>query len=199
MSDSFASRHGLEALCAIAVPASDAGIELRLVADSGFINLRMDARRARAMDAVADILGHGLPVEPNTLAAGTSRSYWLGPDEWLIVTTAVEVRHLVDALEEALAGHHAAVNDLSGGYVRLQLAGDRVRDVLARGATIDLHPREFGPLQCAQTGLAKCAVLIGHLGEPPVMELIVRRSFSDYLLRWLMHSADAVGLAVVDD
>ena len=199
MSEAFTSRHGLEALCANAVPAPDAGVELRVLADSGFVNLRMDPGRTRAMEAVAGILGHRLPVEPNTLADDRTRSYWLGPDEWLIVTTAAEAGTLVEALEDALAGLHAAVNDLSGGYVRLQLTGDRVRDLLARGATIDLHPREFRPLQCAQTGLAKSAVLIGHLGEPVVMELIVRRSYSDYLLRWLMHSADAFGLAVVDD
>lgn len=199
MSESFISRHGLETLCADVVPAQDAGVELRVLGDTGFINLRVDPGRAPAMDAAAAVLGHRLPLQPNTLAGNGSRSYWLGPDEWLIVTTADEAATLVDALDAALDGHHAAVNDLSGGYLRLQLAGDRVRDVLARGTTIDLHPREFGPRQCAQTGLAKCAALIGHLGEPVLMEVVVRRSFADYLLRWLAHSADAFGLAVMDD
>lgn len=188
MSDPATPRHGLEALCSDAAAGSAAGIEIRVLADSGFINLRLDPQRQHLMSAVADVLGHALPTEPNTVSGDDSRCYSLGPDEWLIVADASRAQALSASLNGALENEHVAINDLSGGYVRFRLAGERVRDVLAKGTTIDLHPLEFRPGQCAQTGLARASVLIGPVGEAGIMELIVRRSFSDYLFRWLDHS-----------
>ena len=60
-----------------------------------------------------------------------------------------------------------------------------VHDVLAKGCTLDLHPSVFGQGICAQSNLAKANVLISMGHEPHAFDLIVRRSFSDYLLRWL--------------
>ncbi len=71
----------------------------------------------------------------------------------------------------------------------MRLAGARARDVLAKGCTIDFHPQVFQAGQCAQTALAKANVLIGLLDASPTYEIIVRRSFADYLERWLRHAA----------
>ena len=81
----------------------------------------------------------------------------------------------------------AAVNDVRGGTIALTLGGPHVRDVLARGCTLDLHPAVFREGNCAQTGLARASVLIACIDDAGAFEIVVRRSFADYLCRWLAH------------
>lgn len=151
----------------------------------GHINLRGNAGDRPFVDGVAVALGQRLPVESNTLTQSEHRIYWLGPDEWHIVTETDQVATLVAQLEDTLAGQHIAINDLSGGEVALHLRGRNVPAMLSRGCTLDLHPSVFGVGDCAQTGLARANILLGHIDAAPLYEIIVRRSFSEYLLRWL--------------
>ena len=192
MSDADNRRHGVEAFLAVAAPAEEARVEIRVRSAPGFVNLRLDADRSG--DDVAKLLGQSLPVDANTCTDGERRIYWLGPDEWLVATEAGDAADVCARLESLAEDSHVAVNDLSGGYVSLRLSGDAARTVLAKGCTLDLHPRVFAPGQCAQTGLAKANVLLAAVDDAPSFELIVRRSFADYLCRWLAHSARAEGV-----
>lgn len=153
--------------------------------DLGHINLRGDSGDEHFVGRVAKVLGQPLPVEPNTLSIADRRVYWLGPNEWQIVTELERAAELVNALEDALVDRHVAINNLSGGQVALHLTGTDVPELLARACTLDLDPTIFGVGNCAQSGLAKANVLIGCIDSTPVYEIIVRRSFSEYLLRWL--------------
>ena len=153
--------------------------------DLGHINLRGNADDNRFVDGVAEVLGQKLALQPNTLTRSEHRVYWLGPDEWQIVTALDRAADLCSQLEHKLAGQHVAVNDLSGGQVALHLSGDDVPLLLAKGCTLDMHPSVFSVGDCAQSGLAKANVLLGYIDAGPVYEIIVRRSFSEYLLHWL--------------
>lgn len=191
-------RHGLELLAEKLGQSRKAGIELRIRGDLGHLNLRgrPDEEFVRACE---DVLGQPLPLEPNTFSGDTERVYWLGPDEWLVVGNAARVEELAEKLEQTLAGRHAAINRLNGGQIALHLSGEPVRNLFAKGCTLDFHPREFRPGHCAQSGLAKANVLFGCLDEDGSFELVVRRSFADYLLRWLCHAGDDHGVRVRDD
>ncbi len=149
------------------------------------INLRGDPGGQRFLDAAAAALGQALPTAANTFTGDDPRLCWLGPDEWLISAAPERAQPLVESLETQLAGLHVAINDLSGGHVSLHLSGAGAAERLAAGCTLDLHPAVFATGQCAQTGLAKANVLIACIDTAPVYEIIVRRSFSEYLLRWL--------------
>ncbi len=151
----------------------------------GHVNLRGSAADKEFVSAAEAALGQPLPLAANTVSIADHRVYWLGPDEWQVVTALAAVNELVATLEDRLAGRHVAINNVSGGQVALHLEGSDVPDLLARGCTLDLHPDVFGPGDCAQSGLAKANVLIGCIDASPVYEIIVRRSFSEYLLRWL--------------
>jgi len=153
--------------------------------DLGHINLRGNADDPGFVDGVVEALGQKLPSRPNTLTRSEHRVYWLGPDEWQIVTAPERAAEVVAQLEDKLAGQHVAINDLSGGQVALHLSGDDVPLLLAKGCTLDMDPSVFSEGDCAQSGLAKANVLIGYFDAAPVYEIIVRRSFSEYLLRWL--------------
>ena len=188
-----ARRHGLEPFLASAESAADARVRVRVVSGRGFLNLRLDPRNGAAAEA-ARILGQPLPPTLSTHTDGVHRVYWLGPDEWLIETGADRAADLASELSEALAGRHAAVNDVSGGHVALCVSGVDARTVLAKGCTLDLHPREFGGGQCARTSLAKTTVVLGVADDAPAYTVIAGRSSSDYLCRWLAHAARPHGV-----
>jgi len=169
------------------------GIAIGVCVSRGFLNLRLNPRNRQALAAAEGALGQPVPLAANTFTAGERKVYWLGPDEWLIATGADCVADLGSELAAALAGSHAAVNDVSGGNVELLLGGVDARAVLAKGCSLDLHPREFASGQCAQTGLGRVSVLLAAAGEPLTYTVVVRRRFANYLRRWLANAAQPRG------
>jgi sarcosine oxidase subunit gamma len=168
------------------------GVALGECAFLGYVNLRGDASDPGFLGAVETALGLGLPVKANTAAQGNGLvACWLGPDEWLIVTPPAKETGLVETLRSALGETFAA------GHTLITVGGDQARPLLETGCTLDLHPRAFGPGQCAQTLVAKAGVLIRQRDETPLFELVVRRSFAEYLWRWLEHAAREFGMTVV--
>ena len=172
---------------------SEPSVSASVVEDTGQINLRGDPRNAEFMDAVREVLGQSLPVEPNTVTMSEHRVCWLGPDDWLILTAAGGVSELVNKLESALIGQHAAVNDVSGGQILLNVRGEHVCDLFAKGCALDFHPASFSPGSCAQSGLAKANVLFIRAKIENEFDIIVRRSFSDYLIHWLRRAGRELG------
>ena len=198
MSDVRSARHGLEPLLSSgSVPhAANPSVRVSVLTDLGHINLRGDAGDAVFTSDVKDVLGQSLPTAPNTFTTGTHGAYWLGPDEWQIVTQRERVADLIERLERAFANPHASVNDISGGQTSFRLSGQHARDVLVKGCTLDVHPGVFGTGNCAQSGLAKAAALIACVDDSAsVYDIFVRRSFADYLCRWLARAAGEFGAA----
>ena len=179
-------------LTANALTAGLTPVTITELAPATRIALRL-ADRATAAAA----LGLDLPERIGTRAAAGERSaLCLGPDEWLLQAPAAREQDLVEALRQALAGRHAAVTGLSGGQTVVGLQGAAAALVLAKGCTLDLHPRAFRAEDCAQTRLAKANVLAHRLPpEGEGFELTVRRSFADYLWRWLADAGAEHGLA----
>ncbi len=158
----------------------------------GYLNLRGRPGHTGFLAGVLKALGVEPPTEPNTVVdAGDRRIYWLGPDEWLIVTPAGEQDALRAKLEAALAGVFSSVVDNSSGLTTIHVNGDNAGALLASDCPLDLHPREFTAGQCAQTRLAKAGMIVSPLAGGEGFEVIIRRSFADYLLRFLQDAAIA--------
>lgn len=137
------------------------------------------------------LLGATLPATPNTwVPAGAGRIVWLGPDEWLATSpahTPDELERQVAAVVRPLGG--AAV-DVSAQRIGLRLTGSRVRDVLAKGCSVDLHPRSFGRGRAVQTTVGLAGVILLALSDPGDEFLVlVRSSFAGYLADWLLDAA----------
>jgi sarcosine oxidase subunit gamma len=193
MTDSPQRRHGLESQLVAMKEDRKAAVDIRLRHDLGHLNLRGNPGDDEFMADAEAVLGQLLPTEANTFTEDEQRVYWLGPDEWLVLAQAAETGALREELEQSLESVHAAVNDQSGGQIAIRISGGDVRELLAKGCTLDFHPGAFRPGMCAQSGLAKASVLIGCLDDDR-FEIVVRRSFSDYLLRWMNHAADEYGV-----
>lgn len=156
----------------------------------GKINLRGDSGDQAFMVAVAETVGAAPPVEANTVAtAGKNTIFWLGPDEWLVVTAEGKQGELEAALAGALEGHHVSIVDGTDARTMIRLHGSDARNVLMKGCPLDLHTRVFGPGQCAQSILAKTDILLYQRDDAPTYDIYVLCSFAHYLWDWLADAA----------
>lgn len=179
-------------------------------------DLRADPGDRALMARLAAVIGVAPPTEPNTAVStpdGAHHVLWLGPDEWLVIAAPGSALRPAPApalgpapsLEAALAaafdGAPGAVVDVSANRTMLSLVGPHARATLEHGCSIDLHPRAFGTGRCAQTMLARAAVILVRMAEnptqvgphpPPEYRILVRPSFANYLVAWL---ADALSEA----
>ena len=163
------------------------------------LNLRGDPGDTQFLDAAKSALGFDLPLKANTGASAGKRTVcWLGPNEWLIILPEDEAASVTENLHKALAGLFFALTDVSGGQTVVVVSGDNVLDVLAKGCSLDLHAREFGIGQCAQSHLGKAPIFLHKINEAPTFELVVRRSFSDYFWLWFEAASKEYGLQVVN-
>jgi sarcosine oxidase subunit gamma len=176
----------------VQIELGDPGANLPKIAEKpflGFINLRGKTDNSEFLAGVLAALGCEPPSEANTVVeSGNNRIYWLGPDEWLVVTPAGEQAKLLAELQQALDGVFASAVDNSSGLTMLEITGDNAVALLATDCPLDLHVKTFKPGQCAQTRLAKSGMTIAPMREGDGFEVIIRRSFADYLLLWLQNA-----------
>jgi sarcosine oxidase, subunit gamma len=153
------------------------------------VNLRGDPGDPAFVRAVESVLGCALPVQPNTVARGNGCDVlWLGPDEWLVRSQEARAATLETKLRVAFDGAFAVAVDIGSGYTVLEVSGERVRDVLARGCPLDLHPRVLAPGQCAQSHYFKASIVLIPTADN-AYEIVVRRSFADYFCRIMLDAA----------
>jgi sarcosine oxidase subunit gamma len=149
------------------------------------VNLRGDTDDPSFRAGVSRALGLTLPTQACTsVATSVYRLVWVGPDDWFLVGPKGQARALEGALRKELAGTHHAATDVSGGYTVLQLSGRPVREVMAQGCPLDLHPRTFQPGSSAGSLFFKASIWLWQVDEAPVFEMLVRSSFMGYV--WLM-------------
>jgi sarcosine oxidase subunit gamma len=161
------------------------------------LNLRCDPSDSQTLAAASAALGVDLPLVPNTFyEASDIRIHWLGPDEWLVLAPMTHI-YLFEKINSAWTGFHHSVTDITGGQTVVRIEGERVREVLNQGCTLDLHQRAFQVGQCAQSLLAHVPVLISRNSDNGNaicrFDLVVRRSYADHLVRWLVDAAREIG------
>ena len=150
-----------------------------------------DVRLGTVTTEASGALGFDLPTAPNTwVPAGGGRAVWLGPDEWLLSSTTEAPEELEDRIRAAVLPLGGSATDVSAQRIGLRLRGARVRDVLAKGCSIDLHPLVFGRGSSAQTTLGQAGVVLLALSDAgDDYVLLVRSSFAGYLADWLLDAA----------
>ncbi len=164
------------------------GVVCRECPDRAFVNVRGDAGKARLRNAAEQVAGVALPREPGTWNhADRSRAYWLGPDEWLLVVTGNDGLEIEGPLRDALDGRFS-VTDVTGAQVMVELSGPDVGKVLQKSSPYDFHPRVFPPGRCVQTVFAKATALVAAR-EDGAFDIAFRRSYADYLRRWIEDAA----------
>jgi sarcosine oxidase, subunit gamma len=155
------------------------------------VDVRVDPSRPGGA-AASQLLGVELPTTASGYAKNADTTViWLGPDEWLVTGTSHSGPQLEAQLHEALAPHGGAAVDVSGQRTTLRVRGSHSRDVLAKGCSLDLHPRVFTEGTAAQTTLGQAGVIllaVDGIGDD--YRILVRSSFARYLADWLLDAAE---------
>jgi sarcosine oxidase, subunit gamma len=197
MSHALAARHSpLEAFAADfgqVATMTHGAVSLAELPFLAQLDLRADPADAALVGRVSAVLGVGLPIAPNRaeVASGGDRHVlWLGPDQWLVIDRPGTEATLEGQLRAAVVGGRGSVVDVSANRTAIRLAGRGARDVLEHGCSIDLHPRVFGPGQCAQTLIARTGVIVHQISLEPEYRLLVRPSFAAYLATWVLDAIE---------
>jgi sarcosine oxidase subunit gamma len=171
------------------------GVVLREKKLLGHLTIRGDAHDPAFAAGVHKALGMELPDALALVISGESSIQWMGPDEWLLIVPTGEEFAAEQKLREALDGLHIQVVNVSGGQSLLELTGPKVREVLMKSTSYDVHPSNFPVGKAVGTVFAKSQLVIRRTGEE-TWELLIRRSFSDYWWLWLQDASAEYGLGV---
>ncbi|TCR66446.1 sarcosine oxidase subunit gamma family protein [Bosea sp. BK604] len=173
-----------------------AGVTATLLDGFGLATLIAAPGGAAALSqAIVARLGIALPAMPKIASSASHDVIWSGPDQWLLRATT---REGFGSLLEALSAQ-AAVSDQSDARAALRLSGPRVRDVLAKGVMLDLHPAAFAVGDTGLTSIAHIGVHLWRLADGPdgsVFEIMVARSMVGSFWSWFAASAAEFGCRV---
>ena len=166
-------------------PVKGARIELAELPIAGHFNLRVDPTNADAMKRASDCVGIPLPTQPlSSVESNGTRVHWVAPDEWYVLMPRDKAAGFEVAFREAMSGMHYSIVDVSGGQTVLSLTGQGAREVLMKGAAVDVHDSAFPVGKVVGTAIAKSSGMIVRTGDDSY-ELLIRRSFANYLWDWL--------------
>ena len=173
---------------------ADAGVVFSEAGLLGHLTLRCEP--SSPLIAVAQsILGIALPLSPLTsIEQGDLVVRWIAPDEWLISLPNHQVFDLETRFRTEMNGHHSLVNG-SGGMTVYKLRGKHIVDMLKKSTPVDLHDSEFPVGKVVSTVFAKAGAVIRRTGESE-FELVVRRSFADYIWLWIQDASQEYGLVI---
>jgi sarcosine oxidase subunit gamma len=165
----------------------------------GLAIVTLAARRGAEVtlhQAVRQAFGLDLPAGPKRVQTGDVAFVGIGPGQWLATSEQPALGGGLAARLVHIAGKAASVVDQSHGRVVLRIAGPKVREALAKGCSIDLHPRAFLPGDAASTRISHINMLLAQVDEAPTYELIVPANFAESFWFWLTISAAEFGYRV---
>jgi sarcosine oxidase subunit gamma len=166
---------------------------------STFLSLRGNGADNAFCAAVTEVLGVPVPTEPGTYHSSKETSiYWLGPDEWMLASS-MDASSLEARLRASLSGHIAIV-DISGGQTLINLRGDQqaLEVVLKKSSVYDFGAwadASANAGRCVQSTFGKASAVVANKSDGSY-DLIIRRSFADYLAQWLLHAGEEFGCRI---
>ena len=162
------------------------GLIFHVMEHLGKLNIRGNHSLETAINAAT---GCNFPPAANHFeTAGERHVVWLGPDEYLLLCESGKEKELHDTLTSTIKTSHFAITDVSDALCTFSLSGAAVRDVLAKGCSLNLLPAKFGAGKCAQSLLANAGITLMALSEDAFI-LICRTSFATYVHDWLVDAA----------
>ncbi|MCE0732319.1 sarcosine oxidase subunit gamma family protein [Halomonas sp. G15] len=180
------------------VPAATSGSRV-LLKEQAFLGHLILRGGAIVLDeAVRKVLGISLPGQPLGLAldaSGERSVQWLSPDEWLVIVPGGEELDIEQRLRDALGDAHYAIVDVSGGQTLVELSGEKARELLMKSTPYDVHPEAFPVGKGVTTVFAKANLILRRPTEER-WELVLRRSFADYVYRWILDAGAEYAIGV---
>ena len=168
-------------------------ISIREVSPIMKLNLR--GKKREFFTTVGKHLDMILPTEANTSSSSSKlTSIWLSPDEWMIISNdLIEKDTNKYNLEENLFNsisktNLGAVIDVTDQFVMFELEGSKIYELFSSGSPFNFSDFREKKGSTTQTLLNNIDVIIHNKSEN-LVNLFVRRSFSEHLHSWINDSA----------
>ena len=168
-------------------------ISIREVSPIMKLNLR--GKKREFFTTVGKHLDMISPIEANTSSSSSKlTSIWLSPDEWMVVsndtikkdTNKYELEeNLYNSISKTNLG---AVVDVTDQFTMLELEGSKIYELFSSGSPFNFNEFKEKKGSTTQTLLSNIDVIIHNKGEN-LVNLFVRRSFSEHLFSWINDSA----------
>ena len=162
---------------------------------SPIMKLNLRGKKREFFTAVGKHLDMILPTEANTSSSSSKlTSIWLSPDEWMVVSNVlIEKETNKYDLEENLYNsisktNLGAVIDVTDQFVMLELEGSKIYELFSSGSPFNFNEFKEKKGSTTQSLLNNIDVIV-HYKDENLVNLFVRRSFSEHLYSWINDSA----------
>jgi len=159
----------------------------------GLLTIRTTDEGTKAVaEAVKKLFSLAWPERLHSTATDELCLRWMSPDEFLLSCPLDKVVDMMRQLQQVVSDD-CSVIDVSGGYVVLELTGPDHKDLLKKSTAYDVHTSHFSAGKVVNTTFAKTQATLRSVSDSQV-EIIVRRSFFDYIWLWIQTAAQEYGL-----
>ena len=162
---------------------------------SPIMKLNLRGKKREFFTAVGKHLDMILPTEANTSSSSSKlTAIWLSPDEWMVVSNELIEKNINSYdLEESLYNsisktNLGAVIDVTDQFVMLEFKGSKIYELFSSGSPYNFNDFREKKGSTTQTLLNNIDVIIQNKSEN-LVNLFVRRSFSEHLFSWINDSA----------
>ncbi len=162
---------------------------------SPIMKLNLRGKKREFFTTVGKHLDMILPTEANTSSSSSKlTSIWLSPDEWMVVsnettkkdTNKYEIEEILySSISKTNLG---AVIDITDQFVMLEIEGSKIYELFSSGSPFNFNEFREKKGSTTQTLLNNIDVIIHNKSEN-LVNLFVRRSFSEHLFSWINDSA----------
>ena len=162
---------------------------------SPIMKLNLRGKKREFFTAVGKHLDMILPTEANTSSSSSKlTAIWLSPDEWMVVSNELIEKNtnsydLKERLYNSISKTNlGAVIDVTDQFVMLELKGSKIYELFSSGSPYNFNDFREKKGSTTQTLLNNIDVIIQNKSEN-LVNLFVRRSFSEHLFSWINDSA----------
>ncbi len=162
---------------------------------SPIMKLNLRGKKREFFTIVGKHLDMILPTEANTSSSSSKlTSIWLSPDEWMVISNEIIKKDTNKyVLEESLYNsisktNLGAVVDVTDQFVMLELEGTKIYELFSSGSPFNFNEFKEKKGSTTQTLLNNIDVIVHHK-DNNLVNLFVRRSFSEHLYSWINDSA----------
>ena len=162
---------------------------------SPIMKLNLRGKKREFFTTVGKHLDMILPTEANTSSSSSKlTSIWLSPDEWMIISNDLIEKdtnkynieeNLFNSISKTNLG---AVIDVTDQFVMFELEGSKIYELFSSGSPFNFSEFREKKGSTTQTLLNNIDVIIHNKGQN-LVNLFVRRSFSEHLHSWINDSA----------
>ena len=178
-----------------ALPNDTLKHDLQIKEIKPIMKLIIRGKKREFISAIGKSLNILLPTEANTSAQSDKlTAVWLSPDEWMIYSNDPVDENTNNYETEKLLNNNisklklGAITDVKEQYVMINLKGNKIYDLFQAGSPFNFNSFQNKKGAVIQTILNKIDIIARNQDEN-IVNLFVRRSFSQHLFSWMNDAA----------